>query len=229
MNPTGFLFRLLLVGGALLGTAHAQLVHLVGTQQLEGGGGLIFRANDASIPWNHSGGFISRLDLYYDPSDAVGSEGYYTFSNPDRNVWRIKVHAYGGLGDFELTRPLQFMAFNETAVFFEYDGPDFVEFDFRFEFANPPADPSTLIPPFEFSSASYYLHAGRTVFDIPNLSEGYGGAVFENATGRLAQSVDFTPVPEPSTYAAGAVALVGLALWHRRRRVLTATPPPLVS
>ncbi len=227
MNPTGFLFRILLIGGALLGTAHAQLVHLIGTQQLDGGSGLIFRANDASIPWNHSGGFVSRLDLYYDPNDAIGSEGYYTFSNPDRNVWRIKVHAYGGLGDFELIRPVQSLSIFESGMVFEYDGPDFVEFDVRFEFASPLADPSTLIPPFEFSSASYFLQAGRTVFDIPNLAEAYGGAVFETAGGRLAQSVDFTPVPEPSAYAAGAVALLGLVLWHRRRA--SATPQPFLS
>lgn len=233
MNPTGFLFRILLIGGALLGTAHAQLVHLVGTQQLDGGGGLIFRANDASIPWNHSGGFISRLDLYYDPNDAVPNdayfEGYYNFSNPDRNVWRIQVHAYGGLGDFEIIRPLQSMVFSETGVLFEYDGPDFAEFDVRFEFASPVADPSTLIPSFEFSSASYFLHAGRTFFDIPNLAEAYGGTIFETARGRIAQSVDFTPVPEPSTYAAGAVALLGLALWHRRRRASAASPQTLLS
>ncbi len=229
MNPTGFLIRILLLGGALLGTAHAQLVHLIGTQQLDGGSGLIFRANDASIPWNHAGGFISRLDLYYDVNDAIGSEGYYSFSNPDRNVWRIKVHAYDGLGDFEIIRPLQTMMFSENRITFEYDGPVFEEFDVTFEFAHPPADLSTLIPPFEFSSAYYYLHGGRTFFDIPNLSEGYGGAVFETVSGRLAQSVDFTPVPEPSTYAAGAVALLGLVLWHRRRRASAATPPPLLS
>lgn len=226
MKPLGAFVSCLIFGGALLGTAHAQLVHLSATQPMEGSSGLIFRANDASIPWNHTGGFISRLDLYYDVNDAVGSDGYYTFSNPDRNVWRIQVHAYG-LGDFEIIRPLQSAMMGEWGMTFEYySETEFEEFDVTFEFAAPQAGPYPPVPPFEFSQVSYYLAAGQTFFDVPDLSEGYGGAGFETASARLAQSVDFTPVPEPSTYAAGAVLLIGLAAWRRCRRANASAPSP---
>ncbi len=224
MKPLRAFFSILVLGGALLGSAHAQLVHISATNPSEGVSDLIFRANSALIPWNHTSGYISRLDLYYDVNDAAGSEGYYSFSNPDRNVWRIKVHAYG-LGDFEIIRPLQSMAAWEGGMTFEYAGEVFEEFDLTFTFAEPFTGLGLPVPPLEFSDASYYLAGGRTFFDVPNLNEGYGGGGFESVNARLAQSVDFTPVPEPSTYAAGAVLLLGLALWHRRRRANAAALP----
>jgi hypothetical protein len=221
MKPLRAFLSVLVFGGALLGSVRAQLVHISATNPMEGSSGLIFRANDASIPWNHTAGFISRLDLYYDVNDAVGSDGFYSFSNPDRNVWRIKVHAYG-LGDFEIIRPLQSLVAGESSMTFEYAGDVFEEFDLTLMFAEPFTGPGLPVPPLQFSETSYYLAGGTTFFDVPNLNEGYGGGSFESVNVRLAQAVDFTPVPEPSTYAAGAVLLLGFALWHRRRRANTA-------
>lgn len=224
MKPLRAFFWIIVFGGALLGSARAQLVHISATNPSEGVSGLIFRANSALIPWNHTGGYISRLDLYYDANDAVGSEGYYSFSNPDRNVWRIKVHAYG-LGDFEIIRPLQSVMAGESRMTFEYAGEVFEEFDLTFTFAEPFTGLGLPVPPLEFSDVSYYLAGGRTFFDVPDLSEGYGGGTFDSVNARWAQAVDFTPVPEPSTYAAGAVLLLSLALWQRRRRANAATLP----
>lgn len=221
MKPLRAFSLVLFLGEALLGSARAQLVHLSATQPMDGGSGLIFRANDASIPWNHTGGFISRLDLYYDVNDAVGSDGYYGFSNPERNVWRIIVHAYG-LGDFEIIRPLQSLTVGASSMTFEYDADVFEEFDVTFEFATPLPDTAPPVPPLVFSDVHYYLQGGQSFFDVPDLNEGYGGGSFDTASARLAQAVDFTPVPEPSTYAAGAVLLLGVAFWHRRRRVTAA-------
>lgn len=224
MNPLRAFLLLLASTAALAGTARAQLVHLTATQQLDGGGGLLFRATDATIPWNHTGGFISRLDIYYDLNDVVTHDGFYTFSNPDRNVWRAKVHIYD-LGDYEIIRPLQTLSVGETEMRFEYDADFFEEFDVTFQFATPRTELTPPVPPIEFGEVSYFLQ-GTGFFNIPDLSEAYGGAIFETSSAGFAQTVDFTPVPEPGTYAAGAALLLGLVVWLRRRSTNTTLIAP---
>lgn len=223
MNPLRAFLLLLASTAALAGTARAQLVHLTATQQLDGGGGLLFRATDPTIPWNHTGGFISRLDIYYDLNDVVTHDGFYTFANPDRNVWRAKVHIYD-LGDYEIIRPLQTLSVGETEMRFEYDADFLEEFDVTFQFATPRTELTPPVPPIEFGEVSYFLQ-GTGFFNIPDLSEAYGGAVFETSSAGFAQSVDLTPVPEPGAYAVGAAFLTGVVVWLRRRRANIALAP----
>jgi hypothetical protein len=211
MNPFARLLCATLLAGAFALPSHAQLVHLAFDQSENSG--MIFRATSADIPWNHSGGYVSRFDFWYDASDLT---------NPERNLWRARVHAYGGLGDFEIIRPLQTILFGENSIEFEHsaDGVH-EELDFTVWLTGvTPPETGVHVPPFtiDLEHTSFYLSGGRTFFDIPNLSEGYGFTVFNRGTASVVDSIELYPVPEPSTYAACAAALLGLVVLRARRQ-----------
>mgnify|MGYP001603872209 FL=1 len=67
----------------------------------------------------------------------------------------------------------------------------------------------------DLRESNIYLSGGRDFFDIPDLGEAYGYGGFRSEKAGNASSVNFTPVPEPSTYALGAIAFIGLVLWKR--------------
>lgn len=209
MNPLRFFICSMIFGGALLASAHAQLVHLAFTEGRSNG--MIFRATSAQIPWNHTGGYISRLDIWYDVNDPA---------DPTRNVWRANVFAYG-LGTFHIVR--------------SHDGPYFQD-DFmivnhyvatgvyeEMEFAgsildNVTPEPGLPVPPFSVGQYGVYLAGGQSFFDVPDLAEGYGYGAFDRVTASVVQSVNFYPVPEPSTYGLIAVALLGSVIVYQKRR-----------
>ena len=93
--------------------------------------------------------------------------------------------------------------------------------DFSVNYTTASASSSLPVPPFDLGESNIYLSGGRDFFNIPDLGEAYGYGSFKSGNAESAASVNFTPVPEPATYAYGAVAFLGLVLWKRHIR---ATP-----
>lgn len=216
-----------IVAGALVASGRAQSVHLSFRGADESW--LNFKANSALIPWNLSGGYFSRFDLYYDPGTALDlGDGTFRFTDPTRSLWRVTMHHYGELGTFEVVRPLASMTVWENGFFFEQIKLDglWEELELTVEFEGGNMLPNTLpVPPFQITSNHVFVQAGRAFFDVPNLAEVYGAASFSDVTARVVDSVDLYPVPEPSTYALGGVVLIGAALvCSRRHRGRAAAP-----
>lgn len=218
MRSTLLLRCLLLIAPGLIAlSAPAQLVRLSFEQRWEGGGGIIFRANSAAVPWNHAGGAITRFDLYYDAGAAVSlGEGAFRLLDPARNFWRMRIETHE-LGRFEIERPLSTLGWNGHSLHFTHWVPaPYEEVDFYLLVDD--ADAAALpVPPFTSAPAYLALHSGRAFFDVPDLAEGYGTTSLP-LSAAVVPGVDFTPIPEPSTYGAGALIVVGAALARRRRR-----------
>lgn len=206
----------LVFGAALLAPARAQLIHLAFTEGRENN--MIFRADSPMIPWNHTGGYISRFDLWYDASAPT---------DPTRNVWRADVFAHG-LGNFEIVRPhdgLSFFDGNLHLIYATETGPyETLEFDAQVV-GDATSDGSPPVPPFSISSYSLYLEGGSSYFDVPHFASGYGNGAFDKLTISVEQSVVLHPVPEPATYGLGAAALLGVAVIVARRRRSPAGQP----
>ena len=63
------------------------------------------------------------------------------------------------------------------------------------------------------------LSGGRDWFDIPHMGSGsVSDGEFATAQAAIVPYVGFTPVPEPSTYAMGGVAVLALGVFIRRFR-----------
>jgi PEP-CTERM motif len=130
-------------------------------------------------------------------------------------MWRAIV--LSPLGNFEVVRPVQYVFARETYIEFQNYGETTYDGVFDFSVGFSPATAVGVMPvlPIAFDYPVLDLSGGRTFFDIPDLSEAYGYAVFHHATAEITDSIKFTPVPEPSTYALGGVAVLGLTLWWR--------------
>lgn len=208
-------------------SARAQLVHLAFR---DANSFVNFKADDINIPWNQTGGTITRLDIFYDLSTAVNDgEGNYTFNDPTRNVWRTEVRHDGELGTFEIIRPLKSLTVWEDSFMFIHnvdDGLVWEVAEFTLNYTGAGATPYMLpVPPLEVTQTHFFIHGTDSFFDVPHMGEAFGSASFAQATARFVDRVDFYPVPEPSTYALAGVALVfaSILLSRRRRAATTAS------
>jgi hypothetical protein len=202
---------------ALLASARAQLVHLAFTEGQYNN--MIFRADSVQIPWDHTGGYISRFDLWYDVANS---------SDPTRNVWRADVFIYP-LGWFEIVRSHNGVSFsNENNVldlnYLKSTG-GYEQLTLSAQIVDPAPDPGLPLPPFAISNYSLYLEGGSSFFNVPHFGDGYGNGAFDRVTISTEQSVVLNPVPEPSTYAFASASLLGLvALYRRRNRAAVLQP-----
>lgn len=199
---------LAIYGAAFVTSAHAQLVHLSFKDSV---GLFTFRSDPASLVWNLTTGNISQFDLFYDPAADLSMP-----LDPSRNISRALVTS--PLGNFEITLPIQTITQSDDRLEFQYAAYAPLVYglmDFSVQYTVSHSDTSLPVPPIDLGEADLYLSGGADLFGIPHLAEAYGYAGFNSATSENASTVDFTPVPEPSTYALGGVAVLGLALWKR--------------
>jgi len=174
------------------------------------------------VPWNLTGGTATRLDVFYDVDPATGA---LHFSDPSRNFWRIQVTAEG-LGPFTVVRPLTNLWSDSEAniMGFTHLVTGYESFVFEASFA-PDGAGSFPLPPFKLDSIHIDLEAGKTFFDWPHMGRGYGVGGFNHYKAEIVTSTDLNPVPEPSTYALAALALLlGLVLRSSMRQLRRAPP-----
>lgn len=214
MKAPRLLPLLVLFAGVGLISARAQFVHLA-FRDFQGV--FIFRANSASIPWDHTLGQIVRLDVYYDPlADTHGG-----LLDPTRNVWRAVVTSEG-LGNFTITRPIDQIFAGPNSIDFQYNHNDpygYLDLSADFSPANP--GPGLPVPPLVLGDSSVYLGGGESFFPIRNLGDAYGYGGYGLVEAEWVAGVGLSPVPEPSTYGLCAgTLLIALVVKRRRSRML---------
>jgi hypothetical protein len=221
MNFITRLLGLMMLGSAVSpASTFAQLVHLSFT---EPDNFIYFRADDVSVPWDLTGGEMTRLDIFYDVDQQNGDpEG----RDPSRNFWRAEVQAHL-IGPFEIIRPIKFIEVMEATAgssafelrHFQTEG-GFEEFQFTLLFTS--ADPTAVpVPPFALGRAAFNIRGGISLFDEPRMGEGYGGGIFQVGTASIVPYPGFNPVPESSAFAWGSLALLALAIAQAKRRRMT--------
>jgi hypothetical protein len=217
MNFRGRLLAVTLLGGALLTPCAAQLVHLSFS---EPNNTLHFRADHIL---NFTIGVMTRLDVFY---DVEQQKGPVANRDPSRNFWHANFEVHR-LGNFEVIRSIDSIGIfsSSTPGFSSFwlrhleDDGIYEHFEFRLDFTDddPDAIPD---PPFVLGRNSFELEAGRSFFDAPGLNSGYGGGGFDVATAAIVPYPGIRPIPEPSTYAVGALVLLSAAMvrsiWLRR-------------
>jgi len=211
MNLRGVATALCVFAGAFIAPATAQLVHLsfdIGEARM------LFHSIHAESPWNREGGFVTKLDLYYD------AEAPLVGMRPGKNWWQAKVDVPAQKRSFLIARPVQEIERLENIsglrfAFRRNDAIAFEEFELTLIFDSPIATEGLLpIPPLpdldvtELSRSQFGLFGGQTFFPVADVAEGFGGG----------QIYGILPVPEPSTYAIGALVLMGVVVAIRRRR-----------
>jgi len=204
------LLPLLVLFGVMLVSARAQLVHLA----FRGfDGTLLFRADSGLIPWDHSIGQITRLDIYYDPAADLSKP-----LDPAKNVWRVLVTSER-MGDHTITLPIEQIFVGETYLEFQRNSNSpFGILDATVAYT--PTDfPNLPTPPITFGESNIYFSGGEEVFGIHRLAEAYGYGSYDRVKAEMVAGVGLSPVPEPSTYGLCAGALLtGLILKRRRTR-----------
>ncbi len=160
-----------------------------------------------------------RFDLYYEASlrPDVAEEVFASYPNDGEphNHWRLR------MGELDISAPFDAITLWENGgLAVNYFDEQIGELTLNLEFAGPwnvRALPQGRMPPFLFGSL-YYARWDN---------EGIGAGLVLGDVGRVVtQPVSgVTPVPEPATYASGAVvALVAAIGWRAtRRRVATTT------
>jgi hypothetical protein len=217
MNFRGFVLGALSLAGSAVSPAVAQLIH-VSVDMPDGG--LIFKTDDASIPWNQSVGFITQFDFTFNSQEKAGA------LDPGRNYWRMRVENSSLGRNFVITKPLQTVTAWDQGLTFSYSNFEhnaFEEFDLLMVFDSPIATDGSL-PKFplpalgatEFTQSGMSLFAGRSLFNVPHLTEAYGGIGINSVT------VTMTPIPEPSVYGLAALAVAGVAIGLRRKKQISA-------
>lgn len=213
MNCRGYLLAALCFAGPILSSAVAQLIHVSVNSP---DGLLLFKTDDASIPWDHSGGFITQFDFTFNSDEKAGP------LDPGRNYWRIRVENPELGRNFVITKPLQSVEVWDQGLTFFYSNIKnnaFEEFSLDLVFDSPiPTDGS--LPKFplpalgktEYAESRMSLYVGNSFFQVPHLAEAYGGLGIDSIT------VTMTPIPEPSVYGLAALAIVGAAIGLRRRK-----------
>lgn len=209
------LLALLVFAGASGALVRGQLIHVAFTQPDN-----FVLVEPQPAPSDIFSGEVARLDLFYNPTAAIDAGGgRFEFSHAADAFWRIRVPVEG-LGTFTLTRPLTFLQIDPTSLSFEHTWSDPAvgeeEFAFSASFAGAISPdgglPRAALPPLDIGDENlmFFLRAERTFAESPDTLLLYGVGGFERAT--------LQPIPEPSTYAFGALGLIALACWARRRR-----------
>ena len=215
MNLRSVATALFAFAGAFTAPASAQFIHLsfdVGQSEA----GILFHTSNAASPWDHEIGFVTKLDLYYD------AEAPLVGMRPGKNWWQMRVEVPSREHSFLITRPIDTISRWENGLWFifERSGPGvFEDFELTLVFDSLiPTEGRLPIPPLpglgeaEFVEPGFSVFAGRTFFPVADVVEGYGGGAIYNYTAEI------LPVPEPSTYAIGALILTGAVVAVRRRR-----------
>ena len=212
MNFRGLLLSVLCLTSPALSPAIGQLIH-VSVDNPDGH--LLFKTDDASIPWNSSGGFITQLDFTFNSQEKVGA------LDPGRNYWRVRVENPSLEENFTITQPFQSVTAWEQGLVFEYfksTATMYLDVELSLVFDSMiPTDGS--LPKFplpdlgrtEFSESFFSFWSGNWPFNVPHLAEAYGGVGIQSIT------VTMTPIPEPSVYGLAALAVIGSAIGLRRR------------
>ncbi len=152
------------------------------------------------------------FDLYYDASlrPDMAFDVFATFAGDGaaHNSWRLR------MGDLDISAPFSLLTLWENGgLAINYYDELSGELTVNLEFAGPwrvGALPGETLPPFLFGFIYYNSWS----------ADGIGaGLVFGDALQVTTRQVGrMTPVPEPTTYAAGAtVALLAAILWRTRR------------
>lgn len=215
MTPRSVLAAFFAFAGAFGAPTSAQFIHMsfdIGVEDA----GILFHTSSAASPWDHEFGFVTKLDLYYD------AEAPLVGMRPGKNWWQMKVDVPFQDHEFLITRSVDSILRSENSLLFisERFGPGvFEDFELLLIFDSViPTEGLLPIPPlpalgeWEFAEPNFSVFAGRTYFPVADVVEGYGG-------GRIyGYTAEIMPVPEPSTYAIGALVLTGAAIAVRRRR-----------
>lgn len=211
MKTPRAVLMLIFASGTIFAPSYAQLVKL--SFSLEPDPVILFRANHATTPWDHTVGFVTELDLQYDTQGMTG------MLDPEKNFWHARIESRE-LGDFELVRPIQSIYVMGNYVEFWYlnrSGP-FELFDLSLVFHNEvllrgdiPLPPFPAIDNEGLLKSGFSIDGGRSYFDVPDLGEAYGGGRIESVT------VGMTPIPEASTYSLGLLAGLSFVILHRIR------------
>lgn len=218
MNFRGFLLAALCFAGPALSPAVAQLIHISVDMP---DGHLLFKTDDARIPWNTSAGFITQLDFMYDSQEHVGA------LDPGKNTWRMRVENPELGKNFVITGPFQNVTAWDRGLIFEYfksEGKIYEDVEMTLAFDSPiPTDgslPKFPLPALDttgFAQSQFTFFSGNYPFNVPHLAEAYGGIIIQSIT------VTMTPVPEPSVYGFVGLAVVGAGILVRRRKLRAET------
>lgn len=221
MNSRGVLLTLLGFFGALVAPARAQLIHL----SIEAEGSLIFHSNVAGNEWDRSTGLITKLDLYYDSQIPIGA-----WRDPSKNFWKIRIEAPQNGRTFVFARAFDqiYVAEDNMGLSFEYfRSRPHEDFGLGLVFASPftaaegglPLLPLPALGSTEYTRSSVSLMGVQSWFPDPDIADAYGGGEI------LSVTATFIPVPEPSTYAIGALLMLAAVIGVRRRNLRPATGP----
>lgn len=221
--------RTLFLAGLLVSTAtlaSAQLVHVVvqGTVVQKFGGESWWAAEGTGE------GALARLDLHYDASTpaqpVIAGDPYATYLPTDTssNRWRLQ------FGTLDITGPLQSLAVSNSTLWAEFfDIATLSAVELEAMFASDPSPGFQLpVPPFP-ALAPRSPAAGETgytstfTFDTQSGWELEPGSIVVGIDSLTATAVGVPPsaaIPEPSTYAlfAGAVLAAGVIMRRRRTR-----------
>ena len=213
MNPFRCFLVIVLLAVGLLTPARAQLVHL--SFEIDDDASVLFRTSNAGSPWDREIGRITKLDLYYkSPEPGFGLD-------PSKNFWQMQIDVPWQGHSFFLTRSIESIVHGEQSLRFvsSREENSSEEMEIELLFSEPIVTEGPLpLPPFpelgrtQFSESRFYIQGGRTFFPVADVTEAYGGGEI------LGITASFVPVPEPSTYALGGVALTLAVVLVRRRR-----------
>lgn len=219
MNPRRVLCGCLAFASAITAPVFAQLVHL--SFELDQAS-ILFHTSNAGSPWDRELGFVTKLDLYYD------AEAPLVGMRPGKNWWKAKVEVPSQDHSFSIARPIDSIQVLDQGLWFVFgrSGPGvFEDFELTLVFDSPiPTEGLLPIPPLpdlgetEFVESGFRVFAGRTFFPVADVVEGYGGGAIVGYTAEI------LPVPEPSTYALGALLFTGAAIIVRRRHAARGKP-----
>ena len=222
MKISSYLLGLLGLTGPLAVTATGQLIHVTATLD---DAYVLFRADDASIPWDNTPAFVTEFDFRYDLRVPIGT-------HDPRSFWHMKGYSPQVRRTFDVTRPIDFASVFDRALSFEYfrsDDSVYEDFRLMLVFNTPigPGGPPYPLPPLglldDFRSSGFSVTSGNSLYNFDHLNGAFGGGKI------TALTAEFIPIPESSSYALGAaVVLMGLIAVRRRRWFLRrpVSPPP---
>jgi len=232
------LLSLSIYAGADVASAHAQFVHL----KFETRSSLFeARGSQAGRPWD-TGGMLSGIpmtfDIYYDASTAETSPDSSTFAFTDssKNFFHVGANLAPfapGLPALNITRPIDSIHVLDTGInlTFFHDKP-YETLDAFISFATPLSSthflPVPELPPLLYdengnAQSGFSLNGGQDMFRLPHPGFGFATGALELVSASV--NPEFPPVPEPSTYGLGGLAVMSAAIaWRHRRQQKTVMP-----